>query len=253
MVEQPLKYTISQDIESKIVVTEAIALMYFYKEERGHKKIAEGARENGKPVPVRLLSAERKNKSGGGVLKDFLRDPGVRYLFFQRKYNASKGVTAKFCWLCSRMIGRRYGLDIFTENIGKYLYIGHPFGITVNTGAVLGNCVSLHKGCTIGQANRGEKMGCPTVGNCVWIGINATVVGKINIGDDVLIAPNAFVNCDVPSHSIVIGNPCIIKHREHATRDYLRWVNEDNYQEILGKPIDDHSDLSRPQRQITIK
>lgn len=53
----------------------------------------------------------------------------------------------------------------------------------------------------------------------MWIGINAAIVGGITIGDDVLIAPNSFVNCDVPSHSI--GNPCIIKSRENATEGYV--------------------------------
>jgi len=30
-----------------------------------------------------------------------------------------------------------------------------------------------------------------------------------------------FVNFDVPSHSIVIGNPAKIIHRENATEDYI--------------------------------
>ena len=67
----------------------------------------------------------------------------------------------------------------------------------------------------------GGRQGTPVIGNEVWIGINAAIVGKITIGDDVLIAPNSYVNCDVPSHSIVFGNPCIIKHREHATEGYI--------------------------------
>ena len=67
----------------------------------------------------------------------------------------------------------------------------------------------------------GGRQGVPTIGNDVWIGINAIVVGKITIGDDVMIAPNSYVNCDVPSHSIVFGNPCIIKHRENATEGYI--------------------------------
>ena len=59
------------------------------------------------------------------------------------------------------------------------------------------------------------------IGNEVWIGINVAIVGKVTIGDYVLIAPNSYVNCDVPSHSIVFGNPCIIKHRENATEGYI--------------------------------
>lgn len=65
------------------------------------------------------------------------------------------------------------------------------------------------------------RQGTPVIGNEVWIGINVAIVDKITIGDDVLIAPNRYVNCDVPSHSIVFGNPCIIKHRENATEGYI--------------------------------
>ena len=61
----------------------------------------------------------------------------------------------------------------------------------------------------------------PTIGNNVWIGINATIVGKINIGNDVLIAPNSYINCDVPDHSIVIGNPCKIIRKDDATEFYI--------------------------------
>lgn len=53
------------------------------------------------------------------------------------------------------------------------------------------------------------------------MGINAAIVGGITIGDDVLIAPNSFVNVNVPSHSIVFGNPCIVKHRDKATEGYI--------------------------------
>ncbi len=86
---------------------------------------------------------------------------------------------------------------------------------------MLGENCNIHKGVTIGQENRGPRKGSPTIGNCVWIGVNATIVGKVTIGDDVLIASNTFVNCDIPSHSIVFGNPCVRKHCEHATESYI--------------------------------
>lgn len=61
----------------------------------------------------------------------------------------------------------------------------------------------------------------PTIGDEIWIGVNATIVGRINVGDDVLIAPNSFDNCDIPSHSVVFGKPCIIKHKDKATEGYI--------------------------------
>ncbi|HOO79472.1 MAG TPA: serine acetyltransferase, partial [Lachnospiraceae bacterium] len=55
----------------------------------------------------------------------------------------------------------------------------------------------------------------------VWIGTNAVIVGNITIGDDVMIAPGAYVTTDVPAHSIVIGNPAVIRHRDNATEGYI--------------------------------
>lgn len=106
-------------------------------------------------------------------------------------------------------------------DIGPGLYIGHPSGITINPKAVIGCNCNIHKGVTIGQENRGIRKGVPIIGNNVWIGINATIVGNVRIGNDVLIASNSFVNVDVPDHSIVLGNPCVIKRCEYATEGYI--------------------------------
>lgn len=131
------------------------------------------------------------------------------------------------CKLILRRYRLKYGLEISPiTSIGKGLYLGHAYNITINTNAVIGDWCNIHKGVVIGQENRGKRKGVPHIGNKVWIGINAAIVGNITIGDDVLIAPNSYVNCDVPSHSIVFGNPCIIKHRDNATEGYINNVIE---------------------------
>ena len=117
---------------------------------------------------------------------------------------------------------KKYGIEISEKaNIGRGLYLGHAYNITVAGGVTLGNNVNLHKGCTIGMENRGKRKGCPTIGNCVAVGINSTIIGNIKIGNDVMIAPNSFVNFDVPDHSVVIGNPAVIHHKENATQGYI--------------------------------
>lgn len=93
--------------------------------------------------------------------------------------------------------------------------MGHVYNITINPSAVIGDNCNIHKGVLVGQTNRGGRNGVPK------IGINACIVGNVTIGDDVLIAPNSYVNCDVPSHSVVFGNPCVIKHRDNATEGYI--------------------------------
>ena len=128
-----------------------------------------------------------------------------------------------FYTLFSLRSSRKYGLEILSRNIGEGLYIGHAHNINVHPHAVIGKNCNLNKGCTIGRENRGERNGVPTIGNDVWVGSNAVVVGKVVIEDDVLIAPNAYVNFDVPYHSIVVGNPGKIISRDNATEEYITY------------------------------
>lgn len=145
------------------------------------------------------------------------------YQYFYRKANSTSFCLLKKIHKIFLVITRfMYHVEISDSvKIGKGLYIGHPYGITINPKAILGENVNIHKGVTIGQENRGKRKGAPIIGDCVWIGVNSTIVGRITIGDDVLIAPNTYVNCDIPSHSVVFGNPCVIKHRDNATENYI--------------------------------
>ena len=110
-------------------------------------------------------------------------------------------------------------------NIPKGLIIGHPGTIIINRGATFEGNLLLTHGVTIGRDIRGKRAGAPRFGKNVCIRCNSTVVGNITIGDDVLIAPNTFVNFDVPSHSVVIGNPAQIHHRDNATEGHLGFID----------------------------
>lgn len=91
--------------------------------------------------------------------------------------------------------------------IGEGFYIVHTGRIIVNSEAIIGKNVNIGKGVTIGLENRGKCKGCPKIGNKVWIEINAVIVGYMDIGDNVLIASNSYVDFDIPDNLIVIGNP----------------------------------------------
>ena len=143
----------------------------------------------------------------------------IRYMYWWRKYKQHRGFFAKYKLY---RYGRKYGLEISNKaQIGKGLYLGHPYNITVGAGAVMGNNVNLHKGSTIGRENRGKRIGSPKLGNNIYVGINATIVGNVRIGNNVMIAPNSFVNFDVPDNSVVIGNPGVIHHSDHAVDLYV--------------------------------
>ena len=146
-----------------------------------------------------------------------------KYQIYYRKTQLATNFISKLMYkILFVYYKKKYHVE-FSEKvrIGEGLYIGHPYNITINENAIIGKNCNIHKGVTIGQENRGKRKGAPTIGDEVWIGINCTVVGNIKIGNDVLIAPNSFVNCNIPDHSIVLGNPCRIIPSKHATADYI--------------------------------
>ncbi len=145
----------------------------------------------------------------------FLRVPGFRYCYYLRKtrsYRGRKGILSKIAFTYNNLWLKhyrlRYGFDIcHTTEIGAGFYLGHFGGVVIHPEAVIGNNVNIAHGVTIGQTNRGRKAGVPVIGDRVWIGTHAVVVGAIFIGDDALIGPGAYVNFDVPAHAVVLGNP----------------------------------------------
>ena len=152
-------------------------------------------------------------------LRDFLFQHRLRFMIYFRKAQATKFRPIKlfYDWKLYRM-SRKYGIEIKSgTKIGKGFVMCHPYNITVTPFAIIGENVTMMKGSTIGWA----RSGAPVIGNCVYIGLNSTVIGKVTIGNDVLIAPNTLVNIDVPNNSFVIGSPCKIIPREKPTRSYI--------------------------------
>ena len=150
----------------------------------------------------------------------------VRYMLYLRILQNNKlmllhPVVGVFRYLLSR----KTGIEILPSTvIGPGFRMIHSYNITVNGGAVIGENVNMYKGSTIGISG-GRRGGIPHIGNNVQIGIGAVIIGGITVGDDVLIAPNAFVNFNVPDHSIVIGNPGQIISRTYATKGYVYFTD----------------------------
>ena len=162
-------------------------------------------------------------ENGESFRKRIFRPIEIKYLCVFRKLQNCKGPFSKIYYILKlRKLSLKSQIQIpANTQIGEGFYIGHSGRIIINPKAVLGKNINIATGVTIGQENRGKRAGTPTIGDNCWIGTNAVIVGNITIGSDVLIAPLAFVNFDVPDHSIVIGNPAKIISRENATKGYI--------------------------------
>lgn len=162
-------------------------------------------------------------EKGESLAQRLLRPVELKYIALFRKANACRFKPLKlFYTIKLKLMSNRTYIQIPARTkIGEGFYIGHSGRVIINPETKIGKNVNIATGVTIGYENRGKRKGAPTIeGNC-WIGTNSVIVGRVNIGEDVLIAPLTFVNFDVPPHSIVIGNPAKIIHKEDATKDYV--------------------------------
>lgn len=165
----------------------------------------------------------------------YLHEPGFRFTYYLRKvkfYSPRKRSVGIFGYIYNRLMlhhyRMRYGFDISPATvIGPGLYIGHFGGVVVSPYATLGSNVNIAQGVTIGSTSAGPLQGAPTIGDRVWIGANAMIVGKVTIGSEALIGPGAYVYFDVPSGGVVLGNPGIIVGHSGSTRYINRVLSED--------------------------
>ena len=160
-----------------------------------------------------------------GIIYNLYR-PEFQFLFYLRftSYFYKKGKKIRFFFfrLFLRHYSIKYGFEIPYEcEIQPGLRLVHRGGVIINPLTKIGRNVTLLRGCTIGSSRRGKKKGAPIIGDNVWIGANAAIIGNITIGDDVMIAPNAYINIDIPSHCICVGNPAIITLKDNATESYI--------------------------------
>ena len=155
--------------------------------------------------------------------------PGFRYGYFLRHaQNANNIITSCFWKIMLRRCMLKTGIQIpYQTQIGEGLMFAHWGTIVVNPDAIIGKNFQIAHGCLIGNA-QGKHKGVPTIGDNVRMGANSVIIGGVKVGNNVMIAPGAFVNFDVPDNSIVIGNPGkIIPRISSPTAPYMVYPVED--------------------------
>lgn len=97
-----------------------------------------------------------------------------------------------------------FGLELGPSiPIGPGLYIPHPWGTTVMARRIGANATFIHA-ITIGMRQEEEF---PVLGDGVFIGAGARVLGGIRLGDDCTVGANAVVIADVPVGATMVGVP----------------------------------------------
>lgn len=86
----------------------------------------------------------------------------------------------------------------------------HPHLISIGNNVVITHATILaHDASTINNLGK-CRIGRVIIGNNVFVGYNSTILPNITIGDNVVVGAGSVVTKDIPSNSVVAGNPAKI-------------------------------------------
>jgi len=105
--------------------------------------------------------------------------------------------------LVSRFVRVLFNSDI-QARMPPEVHLPHPYGIIIHPQAVIGRRVTIMQQVTIGGRDHRENI-APLIGDDVYIGAGARVLGDVRIGQGVVIGANAVVTRDIPPGVTVVG------------------------------------------------
>lgn len=132
---------------------------------------------------------------------------GVRPALLRRMFSLVYKLLYKFVQI---LTGVEFPCEV---PVGRNFVIDHFGGIVVSGFARFGDNCRIRNGVVVGLAKVDDPC-APTIGNNVDIGTGAKLLGRITIGDNVLIGANAVVVRDVPPNSFAVGVPAVVKPRD---------------------------------------
>ncbi len=132
----------------------------------------------------------------------------IIFLFRLCKYLKAKNMILYLpVYFMYRFVCAFYNVDLpVVTDAGPGLYMFHCYGIVINGDTIIGSNCNISHGVSIGKASRGKRIGTATIGNNVYLGPGAKIVGRVHIGDHAVIGANAVVVEDVPEKA-VLANP----------------------------------------------
>jgi serine O-acetyltransferase len=133
--------------------------------------------------------------------------PEFRCVYYHRlgAGNATGALVGRLARLVWRGVE---GVDMTGTPIGPGLFISHGQG-TILSAEQIGCNLQVHQGVTVGWDYKGHRR--PIIGDDVFIGAGAKVLGAITVGDGARIGANAVVVCDVPPGATAVGIPAVVK------------------------------------------
>ena len=135
----------------------------------------------------------------------------VRWYYLSRRlYLKGIPLLPNLIWKFIRVF---FACDVkYTADIGQNVGFFHNgLGVVIHKDAKIGEGSVLYQNVTIGgNGKAGDANGAPVIGNNVFIGAGAVILGPVTIGDGAKIGANSVVLQNVPAGCTAVGVPAKI-------------------------------------------
>ncbi|MCD6031194.1 MAG: serine O-acetyltransferase [Thermomicrobiales bacterium] len=172
-----------------------------------------------------IRAVRERDPASRSTLEVVLTSPGLHALVLHRAAN----------WLWRRRLrlpGRMLshinraltGIEIHPgARIGRGVFIDHGMGVVVGETASIGDNVTMYQGVTLGGTGKQRGKRHPTVEQDAVIGVGASVLGAVTIGEGARVGAGSVVLKDVPPHTTAVGIPArAVSWRDPASGETRR-------------------------------
>jgi serine O-acetyltransferase len=159
-----------------------------------------------------LQAPQERDPAARGWLDVVLSYPGFHALVAHRVnhalYSAGIPLLPRFLANVARFLT---GIEIHpAARIGKGVFIDHGSGVVIGETSEIGDGCTIYQGVTLGGTSLSHGKRHPTLGRNVTVGVNASVLGAIVLGDNAKVGGGSVVVKDVPANATVVGVPARI-------------------------------------------
>jgi serine O-acetyltransferase len=180
-------------------------------------------------VRADIRTVKERDPAATSTWSVFLNYPGVHAIWWHRFTHWLHGHrrTTSARWI-SQVARFFTGIEIHPgATIGERFFIDHGMGVVIGETSVIHDDVTIYQGVTLGGTGKETGKRHPTLEERVVVGVGATVLGGITIGEGSKVGGGAVVISDVPPNCTVVGIPGRVVVREGERVETVDLHHED--------------------------
>jgi serine O-acetyltransferase len=172
-----------------------------------------------------IRAIRERDPASRSNLEAMLTSPGLHALALHR---GAHWLWRKGFFLPGRLLSQTAraltGIEIHPgARIGQGVFIDHGMGVVIGETASIADNVTMYQGVTLGGTGKQRGKRHPTVERDAVIGVGASVLGAVTIGEGARVGAGSVVLKDVPAHTTAVGIPArAVSWRDPASGETRR-------------------------------